>query len=90
MKGKIMVYAHQQSYSDDTSFQEMRAQIAEQLKQALLNATVEVQGDRQGKRKFIRAADSVINNLVFTLHTITESVDNPCEFSPQSVNCPQQ
>ena len=90
MKGKIMVYAHQQSYSDDTSFQQMRGQISEQLIQALLNATVEVQGDPQGKRKFIRAADSVINNLVFTLWSITESVDNPCEFSPKSVNCPQQ
>ena len=85
-----MVYAHQQSYSDDTSFQEMRGQIAEQLIQAVLNATVEVQGDRQGKRKFIRAADSVINNLVFTLQTIIENVDIPSEFSPKSVNCPQQ
>lgn len=85
-----MVYAHQQNYSDDTSFQEMRKQIAEQLIQAVLNATVEVQGDPQGKRKFIRAADSVTNNLVFTLQTIIESVDIPCEFSPQSVNCPQQ
>lgn len=85
-----MVYAHQQNYSDDTSFQEMRKQIAEQLIQAVLYATVEVQGDPQGKRKFIRAADSVTNNLVFTLQTIIESVDIPCEFSPQSVNCPQQ